>query len=107
MKDIKMIKKIALTLITAIFLYLFSFFVVVSISMRHYKLDTSHSIYDYYDLLDKIDIIYSPVFETMHSNRTITHTSAKIYSSIGDLDDIYLLAFLYKNPDIHFNISGQ
>lgn len=95
-----MIKKIALTIITAIFLYLFSFFVVVSVSMQHYKHHNSHSIYDYYDLLDKINIIYSPIFEAMHSSRTIANSSATIYSSVGNLDDLYILTFLYKNPGI-------
>ena len=87
-------------MITAIFFYLFSFFVVVSVSMQHFKhLNTSHSIYDYNDLLDKINIIYSPVFEAMHSSRTVANIFAKIYFSVGDLDDICILGFLYKTPD--------
>lgn len=95
-------------MITGIFLYLFSFFVVVSVSMHHYKhLNTNPSIHDCYDLLDKINIIYSPVFQAMYYKRTIANTFAKIYSSVGDPDDIYILVFLYKNPDIHINISSQ
>lgn len=101
-----MFKKIALTMITAIFLYLFSFLVVVLFSMQdaeHHE--TCESIHNHFDRIDKIHFIYSPIFQVMHHNNTLVYAFGKIYSTVGDRDDIFLLFFLYENPGIKFNIN--
>ncbi len=101
-----MIRKIVVTMIAAIFFYLFSFLVVVSVTMQPSKdFKTCESIHNHFVRIDKIHIIYSPIFQAMHHKNTLVNTFGKIYSTVGNRNDIFVLFFLYENPGMDLNIQ--